>query len=84
MLDGQVLGASQVEYKPFGKPPLKREVQACGCKIETPRYACNLAPGCISSEPTFAGLRKNKKRKQGVPKKGVPEKNGKGVSFGKG
>ena len=25
-LDGQVLGASQVEYKPFGKPPLKREV----------------------------------------------------------
>ena len=39
--------------------------------------------GCISSEPTFAGLRK-KKRKQGVPKKGVPEKNGKGVvSFGK-
>ena len=40
---------------------LKRCVQACGCKIETPRYACNLAPGCISSEPTFAGLRKNKK-----------------------
>ena len=26
MLDGRVLGASQVEYKPFGKPPLKREV----------------------------------------------------------
>ena len=24
-LDGRVLGASQVEYKPFGKPPLKRE-----------------------------------------------------------
>ena len=23
MLDGRVLGASQVEYKPFGKPPLK-------------------------------------------------------------
>ncbi|CAJ1394414.1 unnamed protein product, partial [Effrenium voratum] len=63
---------------------LKRCVQACGCKIETPRYACNLAPGCISSEPTFAGLRKNKKkRKKGVQKKGVPEKKGKGVSFGK-
>ena len=63
---------------------LKRCVQACGCKIMTPRYACNLAPGCISSEPTFAGLRKNKKkRKKGVPKKGVPEKKGKGVSFGK-
>ena len=25
MLDGRVLGASQVEYKPFGKLPLKRE-----------------------------------------------------------
>ena len=25
MLDGRVLGASQVEYKPFGKPPLQRE-----------------------------------------------------------
>ena len=24
MLDGRVLGASQVEYKPFEKPPLKR------------------------------------------------------------
>ena len=23
MLDGQVLGASQVEFKPFGKLPLK-------------------------------------------------------------
>ena len=27
MLDGRVLGASQVEYKPFGKPPLQREPQ---------------------------------------------------------
>ena len=26
MLDGRVLGASQVEYKPFGKRPLKREI----------------------------------------------------------
>ena len=50
----------------------------------TPRYACNLAPGCISSEPTFAGLRKNKKKEnKGSKKKGVPEKKGKGVSFGK-
>ena len=56
---------------------LKRCVQACGCKIETPRYACNLAPGCISSEPTFAGLRKTKKKKTRGPKKGVPEKKGK-------
>ena len=27
MLDGRVLEASQVEYKPFGKPPLQREVR---------------------------------------------------------
>ena len=26
MLDGRVLEASQVEYEPFGKTPLKREV----------------------------------------------------------
>ena len=32
MLDGRVLEASQVEYKPFGKPPLQREIM-------TPRYA---------------------------------------------
>ena len=25
MLDGRVLGASQVEYKPFGKPPLNKK-----------------------------------------------------------
>ena len=56
---------------------LKRCVQACGCKIETPRYACNLAPGCISSEPTFAGLRKNKKKKTRGPKKRGPRKKGK-------
>ena len=55
---------------------LKRCVQACGCKIETPRYACNLAPGCISSEPTFAGLRKNKKKKTRGPKKSCPRKKG--------
>ena len=29
MLDGRVPGASQVEYKPFGKPPLKREEAGC-------------------------------------------------------
>ena len=26
MLDGRVLGASQVEYKPFGKPPLNKKI----------------------------------------------------------
>ena len=35
-------------------------------------------------EPTFAGLRKNKKQEnKGSQKKGSPEKKGKGVSFGK-
>ena len=48
---------------------LKRCAQACGCNITTPRYACNLHPGCISSKPTFAGLRKISE-KQGIPKKG--------------
>ena len=52
---------------------LKRCVQACGCKIMTPRYACK-APGCISSEPTFAGLRKTKKKKTRGPKKRGPRK----------
>ena len=28
MLDGRVLEASQVEYKPFGKPPLQKETEA--------------------------------------------------------
>ena len=28
MLDGRVLEASQVEYKPFGKPPLQERPQA--------------------------------------------------------
>ena len=37
MLDGRVLGASQVEYKPFGKPPLKFKRERCaspprGCR----------------------------------------------------
>ena len=45
----------------------------------TPRYACNLAPGCISSEPTFAGLRKNKKKRNtGSQKKGSPKKGKRG------
>ena len=63
---------------------LKRCVQACGCKIETPRYACNLAPGCISSEPTFAGLRKKQKKENKVPKKeGSPKKREKGFPLAK-
>ena len=63
---------------------LKRCVQACGCKIMTPRYACNLAPGCISSEPTFAGLRKNKKKEnKGSQKKGSRKKGKRGFLLAK-
>ena len=62
---------------------LKRCVQVCGCKIMTPRYACNLAPGCISSEPTFAGLRKTKKQKTRGCKKGSPKKMEKGFPLAK-
>ena len=35
MLDGRVLGASQVEYTPFGKPPLKR-YRECRDSLEKP------------------------------------------------
>ena len=38
MLDGRVLEASQVEYKPFGKPPLKREMD------ESTKNALNPTP----------------------------------------
>ena len=50
----------------------------------TPRYACNLAPGCISSEPTFAGLRKSKKKEnKGSKKKGSPKEREKGFPLAK-
>ena len=41
MLDGRVLGASQVEYKPFGKPPLKREFNAGNAGIPCKNPALN-------------------------------------------
>ena len=50
---------------------LKRCVQACGCKIVTPRYACNLAPGCISSDVKLCRAKKKQKQeKKGSQKKG--------------
>ena len=36
MLDGRVLEASQVEYKPFGKPPLQREIWVLHAKPLNP------------------------------------------------
>ena len=64
---------------------LKRCVQACGCKIMTPRYApqfgsrlqFNRANLCRAKKKT-----KTKKKTRG-PKKRGPRKKGKGVSFGK-
>ena len=55
---------------------LKSCAQACGCNITTPRYACNLPPGCISSKPTFARLRKKtkKRRKKKWSRKKGPKK----------
>ena len=40
MLDGRVLGASQVEYKPFGKPPLKKE------NLHSSRVPCYMCYMC--------------------------------------
>ena len=37
MLDGRVLGASQVEYKPFGKLPLQREGTVAPRRLERNR-----------------------------------------------
>ena len=36
MLDGRVLEASQVEYKPFGKPPLQKKYRECRDSLEKP------------------------------------------------
>ena len=49
MLDGRVLEASQVEYNPFGKPPLQREIHGSATMrifwTETPYdqivFSCN-------------------------------------------
>ena len=66
MLDGRVLGASQVEYKPFGKPPLKREIQhkchlcshSCRAKPLNPHSSpgpCNMCYMCyiLHAKPHF-------------------------------
>ena len=46
MLDGRVLGASQVEYKPFGKLPLKREAgQPISAPLEHSQLVLDLTGG---------------------------------------
>ena len=52
MLDGRVLGASQVEYKPFGKPPLKRESTACAAPRST---SCARCPALSRRRSTLSG-----------------------------
>ena len=46
MLDGRVLGASQVEYKPFGKPPLKREASILGLQASKADASALTAYAC--------------------------------------
>ena len=50
MQDGRVLGASQVEYKPFGKPPLKREGRGCALREGT-KGAAEPACGRLQDRP---------------------------------
>ena len=49
MLDGRVLEASQVEYKPFGKPPLQRELHSCA------KAALRSLPSSSTARCTGAG-----------------------------
>ena len=49
MLDGRVLEASQVEYEPFGKTPLKREKRGS----DTTRI-CKVWNLCGSGQPAAA------------------------------
>ena len=42
MLDGRVLGASQVEYKPFGKPPLKKKKVASSKALQHKCHLCSI------------------------------------------
>ena len=51
MLDGRVLGASQVEYKSFGKPPLKREAAYLGVTILQPHACFPLAKPLVQVPP---------------------------------
>ena len=62
MLDGRVLEASQVEYKPFGKPPLKREAQrlqslhAARKGLPHRRHVVQLQAPAVSPQPHSARL----------------------------
>ena len=62
---------------------LKRCVQACGCKIMTPRYAPQFGSRLHFKRANLCRAKKKQKKKEKwSPKKGS-QKKGKGVSFGK-
>ena len=64
MLDGRVLGASQVEYKPFGKPPKERDTGNAGIPWKNPaldrdlqhkcQYKCHLYSHSCRAKPLYA------------------------------
>ena len=75
MLDGRVLGASQVEYKPFGKLPLKREHRLAllartvraGASFRSGRPVSSRARStCVSRQSIFTA-RGTRRRVQDAP-----------------
>ena len=63
---------------------LKRCVQACGCKIETPRYALQFGSRLHFKRANLCRAKKNKKKEnKGSQKKGSPKKREKGFPLAK-
>ena len=60
MLDGRVLEASQVEYKPFGKPPLQRElsVNELGGAMRHPAHLTRKTPAVRRHTPMHSRTRR--------------------------
>ena len=56
MLDGRVLGASQVEYKPFGKRPLKREPLDLAWQSRATLLARRACPALFQAYETWAEI----------------------------
>ena len=56
MLDGRVLEASQVEYEPFGKPPLQREVSSLKSSIQWRTKSSTANSWGARQRPTCAPL----------------------------
>ena len=68
MLDGRVLEASQVEYEPFGKPPLKRDGRVCLASPVSRRARAPPAPAPSSRPCTCSSARRRPRNKRcGAP-----------------